>query len=179
MRLACDHHLAALEDERGGFGFAYAHDDRGKSLRVVLRVPRVQRDRLELQLHGEVARGDNVLQGRPDARHIVDGGEDGGVFDLRECGSRKLIHRPHTPPRASTRRHARGARRADQPPGESPDDSAKVGILAVRMIVVGARWRGPLKRPCRRRAATLLRTRCATCRRCCALMGSAGKNTRW
>ena len=57
---ARDHHLARSEDQGGRLGFADTHDDGGETLRIVLRVSSVQRDRLEIQTAIDIDRRDDV-----------------------------------------------------------------------------------------------------------------------
>jgi len=54
------HHLARSKDEGRGLGLANAHDDGRETLGVVLGVPRMQRNRLEVQATVQVDRGHDV-----------------------------------------------------------------------------------------------------------------------
>lgn len=86
-----DDHLARCEDQRGRLGFTYTHDDGRKTLQrgamtrealdihtrseknritnlgVILRISRMQRDRLEVKPAIQVDRRDNVLKRRDNA----------------------------------------------------------------------------------------------------------------
>ena len=53
-------HLTTGEDQSRGLGLANSHDDSGETLGVVLRISRVQGDRLQIQTARQVDRGYDV-----------------------------------------------------------------------------------------------------------------------
>ena len=53
-------HLTAGKDQSRCLGLANSHDDSGETLGVVLRISRVQGDRLQVQTARQVDRGDDV-----------------------------------------------------------------------------------------------------------------------
>jgi hypothetical protein len=67
-----DDHLARRKDEGSRLGITNTHDDGGETLGIILCVPGVKRDRLEIESTVQVHRRDDVLEGRHNAFHSSD-----------------------------------------------------------------------------------------------------------
>ncbi len=60
-----DYHLAGSKDQSGSLGLTDTHDDGGKSLWIVFRIPRVKRNGLQIETAIEIDRSNDVSSNMP------------------------------------------------------------------------------------------------------------------
>lgn len=60
-----NYHLAGSKDQCGSFRLADTHDDSGETLRVVLGIPRVKRNGLQIETAIKVDRGNDISSNMP------------------------------------------------------------------------------------------------------------------